>query len=126
MADQDPSRDFANALSAMAKAGADMKSLNREFEETTGFAKDLASILGQIAKTSTDLPKGVKTTKDLMSAMLKDVKLFAKIQKQSFSMQHDELKNYWQKKMNAVQKMSGLNKEQIKQTEKYKYLRDLI
>lgn len=126
MAERDSASDFANALAAMAKAGADMKSLNREFAETTSFAKDLASILGQVAKTSTDLPRGVKTTKDLMSAMLKDEKLFAKIQKQSFSLQHDELKKYWEKKITTIRKISGLGWDQIKQLKQYKYLQELM
>lgn len=130
MAGNSANEDFGNALAAMAKAmakvGADMKSLNREFAETTGFAKDLAGLLGQIAKTSNDLPRGVKTTKDLMSAMLKDEKLFEKIQKQSFNMQQDELKKYWQKKIIAARKMSGLGWDQIKQTKQYKYLQSLM
>lgn len=126
MAENNPAVDFSNALAAIAKAGADMKSLNREFAETTGFAKDLSGILGQIAKTSNDLPRGVKTTKDIMSAMLKDEKLFEKIQKKSFSMQHDELKKYWEKKISAIRKISGLGWNQIKQLKQYKYLQELM
>ena len=118
--------DFTNVLNNLAVAISGLQKpvneFNREFEETSSVARDLATTLGRIVATSDDLPKGIKKSSDLMKAMLKDEKLFEKIKQKSFKLQTEELDQYWKKRLNLAKLASNLQMKEFKKTKDYKIL----
>lgn len=98
---QDPAElaDIAEKLERLIeKLGAGTERFSAGLSRSTRQALDLANVFDDIADNAKDeIPKGILTGKDLQKEMLKDAKLFEKIQQKTQKIIKDTLDQGWER-----------------------------
>lgn len=113
----DAAKELANVVKAAIVSGQDLR---RTLSESKRDLADLGKLFQEIVETSDDLPDSISSSSDLQKEMIKDAKLFNKVQERSINLLDKNLKEGWEKKVLKLQKSLKLEGEELKKSKEYK------
>ena len=120
-------KDYANILNnTLDNVLASAERINRSFSNTRSDLINMDHVFQKIVETSDDLPKNIAKGKDLHEAILKDAKLFNKVQEKTISLLDKANEEGWKKVVAKLEEETQLQGKALEQTEEYKKAAEFI